>query len=135
MMENENPYASPRVPCPPKTEAVVYSSRWRATRADAWHGAKFGGKWMFLVISSLFAFSFASFIAGVLYLWLWKGTPLSLILKGIDLLEVFGMPLICILWMTLVTAAISAAIMGAGAAISWRKPSSGEDTHSATEQS
>lgn len=101
----------------------IYRSRSEAVRAELWRGAKFGGKWMALIIISIDLILWVAIGAKLLYeiyrngivAWysLAPGLPrLMLLTSGVAAAA------------TIYSAIFGSIIMGAGAAIGFRRPDS-----------
>jgi hypothetical protein len=123
-MLTENPYKSPTAArqTPTSQPPLVYKSRWQAVRAGLWRGAKFGGKWMAIVCIALVAISFA-FIAAIAFDRMRKGIDVrpSWMHLSLELLKALSATILAIAWVTIVGAIAGAAIMGAAAAVTYRR--------------
>jgi hypothetical protein len=97
---------------------IVYPSAAKAFRAGAWRGAKFGGKWTALILGSLLFVVNLAMLAMLLYCmyrWPTDQPPLTFL----DVLKLVGVCILVLVHTTLVTAAVSAIIMGIGEGISY----------------
>jgi uncharacterized integral membrane protein len=125
LMEDPNPYLSPVIP-QVSTEVKVqpeYPSRTKAIAAGFWRGAKFGGKWMAIILIFLSILLWIFFAAAFLYFWLYKGADFRLLANKLEPLKMLGITIGTILYISFLSAIVGALIMGAAAGISYRKSS------------
>jgi hypothetical protein len=119
-MPDANPYQSPlNAGQDGERSAVEYSSAAKAFLVGAWRGAKFGGKWMGLILGGLTFFLIAAMCALTAYrMYCWPAVAVPCFLA---VLKVSGVCLLAFGSTTLFTAVISAIIMGIGEGVSyWR---------------
>jgi hypothetical protein len=121
-MPAENPYQTP--PTFELSAVIqprrVYKSRRQAVLVEAWRGAKFGGKWMALIVTALFATLWAATLAEAIYSRRWRREGFWSAPLHIDPVELFVFTPLFIACATLVAAVFGALIMGAAAGISYR---------------
>jgi hypothetical protein len=98
-----------------------YASRTQAALTEGWRGAKFGGKWMGIILTVLATLMWTFFFGKGFYLWIWKGVDVGPIFRNPIVLKTFGLTIGVIAYVTFVTAFIGALIMGTAAALSYRK--------------
>jgi hypothetical protein len=128
---DENPYRSPQaaVSAPDDRAAAQYPSAKKAFLAGAWRGAKFGGKWMGLILGGILIVESVAMIGVKAYFtfrWPGRNPPLDLL----ELLKLIGISILAFVYCTSITAVISAIMMGIGeVGYYWRAKKRAETTN------
>jgi hypothetical protein len=105
-----NPYQSPLTVEQPASPRV-YPSAAKAFLAGAWQGAKFGGKWMSLILGILTLVVCVAFCVGIIYRFYRQGYDVQALLQG---LKIAGLCVFTTAYVTAITAIVSAIMMGIG---------------------
>jgi hypothetical protein len=116
----ENPYQSPLTDSQDASSRLEckYPTATRAVLAGAWKGAKFGAKWMGLILGSIVFVICVFFSVEIVYRIYRQGYDYQYVLEG---LKLFGSCILGVLLITFYTAIISAIIMGVSEGVSyWR---------------
>jgi hypothetical protein len=120
-----NPYQSPPTVEQPASSRM-YASAAKAFLAGAWRGAKFGGKWMSLILGILTLVVCVAFCVGIIYRFYRQGYDVQALLQG---LKIAGLCVFTTAYVTAITAVISAIMMGIGEVGShWRDKNKSNST-------
>jgi uncharacterized membrane protein len=125
-MVEENPYASPTAVLEKEVPKDGYASRKQAIFAGVKRGAKFGGKWMLLIILPISLLVWTISFARLIYLWIKLDYDFEFLQKfwNLHLYHIFFSWVAGLCYLTFLSALIGAMIMGIACGITYQPSTS-----------
>jgi hypothetical protein len=111
-----------------------YQTRWQAIRAESWRGAVFGGKWMALILIAIDFILWAVVFVALIY----RSFTTGIAMWHLGMADLPGLLLAttaAVALCTVYSALFGAVIMGAGAAVGYRRSSAPESRQPVSQSS